>query len=205
MRFMVVSIGKGGGGGRCGGDVGVRISESSLRYPPVGISDLRNFKGITAGTYAGFFFQTVTLPFFLNRNKKNGSKLIIIMIFWIMLTELPRKVRGGSLTSNLHIPLRIRQLTQTPLYLLLFYFSLNSSNTRSSIELEEFNLISKYFLESGLSGIWRLNLNPAGSLRMSSQNSSELRNQETKGIVFFPISKIAWLCKIFYRTLLMFP
>ena len=40
-----------------GGDVGVRISESSLRYPPVGISDLRNFKGITAGTYAGFFFK----------------------------------------------------------------------------------------------------------------------------------------------------
>ena len=39
-----------------GGDVGVRISESSVRYPPVGISDLRNFKGITVGTYAGFFF-----------------------------------------------------------------------------------------------------------------------------------------------------
>ena len=53
---MVVSIGKGGGGGRCGVDVGVRISESSVRYPPVGISDLRNFKGITVGTYAGFFF-----------------------------------------------------------------------------------------------------------------------------------------------------
>ena len=63
-----------------GGDVGVRISESSVRYPPVGISDLRNFKGITVGTYAGFFFQTVILPFFLNRNKQNGSKLIIIMI-----------------------------------------------------------------------------------------------------------------------------
>ena len=52
-----------------GGDVGVRISESSVRYPPVGISDLRNFKGITVGTCAGFFFQTVILPFFLNRNK----------------------------------------------------------------------------------------------------------------------------------------
>ena len=55
--------------------MGVRISESSVRYPPVGISDLRNFKGITVGTYAGFFFF-----FFLNRNKQNGSKLIIIMI-----------------------------------------------------------------------------------------------------------------------------
>ena len=104
------------------------------------------------------------------------------------------------------IPLSIRQLTRTPLYLVLFYVSLlNSSNTRSSIELrKKFNLISKNFLESGLSGIWRLNLNPAGSLRMSSQNSSELRNLETKGIVFFPISKIAWLCRTFYKTLLMF-
>ena len=48
---------RGEAGEDVGGDVGVRISESSLRYPPVGISDLRNFKGITAGTYAGFFFK----------------------------------------------------------------------------------------------------------------------------------------------------
>ena len=70
--------------------------------------------------------------------------------------------------------------------------------------VKKFNLISKYFLESGLSGIWRLNLHPAGSLRMLGQNSSELRNQETKGFVFFPISKIPWLCRTFYKTLLMF-
>ena len=70
--------------------------------------------------------------------------MIVKGIFWAIFTELPRKVREGSLTSNLHNPLSIRQLTQTPLYLVLFYFSLNSSNTWSSIELrKEFNLISK--------------------------------------------------------------
>ena len=110
------------------------------------------------------------------------------------------------------MPLSIRQFTRTPLYLVLFYVSLNSSSTRSFIELrrellmgswlcKKLNLISKYFLESGLSGIWCLNLIPAGSLRMLGQNSSELRNQETKGIVFFPISKIAWLCRIFFTRL----
>ena len=89
------------------------------------------------------------------------------------------------------IPLSIRQLTRTPLYLVLFYVSLNSSNTRSSIELrKKFNLISKNFLESGLSRIWRLNLNPAGSLRMLGQNSSELRNQETKRIESFRSVKL---------------
>ena len=99
------------------------------------------------------------------------------------------------------MPLSIRQLPRTPLYLVLFYVFLNSSNTRSSIELrKKFNLISKNFLESGLSGIWRLNLNPAGSLRMLGQNSSELRNQDTKGFAFFPISKIPWLCRTFYKT-----
>ena len=123
--------------------------------------------------------------------------MIVKCIFWTMFTELPRKVRGGSLTSNLHNPLIIRQLTQTPLYLVLFYFSLNSSNTRSSIELEEFNLISKYFLESGLSWIWRLNLNPAGSLRMSSQNSSELRKQETKGTYSFRSVKLHDFARLF--------
>ena len=123
--------------------------------------------------------------------------MIVKCIFWTMFTELSRKVRGGSLTSNLHNPLSIRQLTQTPLYLLLFYFSLNSSNTRSSIELEEFNLISKYFLESGLSGIWRLNLNPAGSLRMSSQNSSEPRKQEIKGSYSFRSVKLHDFARFF--------
>ena len=39
---------------------------------------------------------------------------------------------------------------------------------------------------------------------MLGQNSSELRNQETKGFVFFPISKIPRLCRTFYKTLLMF-
>ena len=88
---------------------------------------------------------------------------------------------------------------------MLFYACLNNSNTRSSIGLrKKFSLISKNFLLSGLPGIKSLNLNPAGSLRMLVQNSSELRNQETKGFVFFPISKIPWLCRTFYKTLLMF-
>ena len=65
--------------------------------------------------------------------------------------------------------------------------------------------MSKNFLEPCLSGICRrLNLNLAGSLRMLGQNFAELRNQEAKGFVFFPISKIAWLCRTFYKTLLMF-
>ena len=39
---------------------------------------------------------------------------------------------------------------------------------------------------------------------MLGQNFAELRNQETKGFVFFPISKIARVCRTFYKTLLMF-
>ena len=64
---------------------------------------------------------------------------------------------------------------------------------------KKLNLISKYFLESGLSGIWCLTLNPAGSLPILGQSSSELRNQETKEFVLFPIRKNSMTLKDFLQ------
>ena len=104
------------------------------------------------------------------------------------------------------MPLNIVQLTWTPLYLVLFYAFLNSSNTRSStIFRKKFNLISKYFLESGPSEIWRLDLNLTRSLRMLGQNSSELRNQETKGSYSFRSVKLHEFSGHFTRLIWCFP
>ena len=99
------------------------ISESSLRYPPMGISDLRNFKGITSGAY------NRNPSFFL---KQKLAKWIQIESY--LLNHIHRTALKGPQHSICTMPLSIRQLTRTPLYLVLLQVPLNSANTRGSTE-----------------------------------------------------------------------
>ena len=113
------------------------------------------------------------------------------------------------------MPLSIRQLTRTPLYLVLFYVSLNSSNTRSSLELRQepitswlrkkLNLISNYFLESDLSGIWRPNLNLQGRYRCWVKILPNWGNKKQKDSYSFRSVKLHDFAELFTRLCWCFP